>query len=393
MSKILAINAGSSSLKFKLFKEDYQVLFSGSFERIGSDNSQLRYTYGEIKDNLYIPITNHKDAVYDLIHQLEELKIVDNLNEIIGIGHRVVHGGELFKDSILIDDKVIDSIDKLSRLAPLHNPSNLEAIKIFNEVLPLSQSVAIFDTSFHQSMKPKNYIYGTPYEWYEKYSVRKYGFHGISHKYVSERVMEILNNKDAKIIVCHLGNGSSICAVEKGRSIDTSMGFTPLAGLIMGTRSGDIDPSIISYMADVKNCSIEEINEVLNTQSGILGISGVSNDYREIEAGIKNGNERCQLVQDIFVKKIVNYIASYWVELGGVDAIAFTAGIGENAKDLRSKILKSLEPLGINIDNDANELNEGERIITSNDSSVKCYVIPTNEELMICKEVKKIITV
>ncbi|HEY8365482.1 MAG TPA: acetate kinase [Haloplasmataceae bacterium] len=388
MNKILAVNAGSSSLKFKLIDMPEEIVLSeGNIEKIGKENAIVNFKSNTDKIKLTMPIYSHEEAVEYVIKLLIEKAVINDLTEIKGIGHRVVHGGEKFSDSVIIDDEVIKEIEEISDLAPLHNPHNLKVIRIFKDKLPDVISVAVFDTAFHQSMPREAYLYGVPYEWYEKYHVRKYGFHGTSHKYVSNRVETLLNNKKAKIIVCHLGNGGSICAVKEGKSIDTTMGFTPLTGLIMGTRCGDIDPAIIPYMINKTKKSLGEIENELNKKSGLLGISGISNDSRDIEEGIQKGNERCQLAQDMFTRKIASYIASYHVLLEGADAIAFTGGIGENSALTRKEIVDRIKVLGVKIDDQLNNIRGEERLISTEDSAIKCFIIPTNEEVMIARDV------
>lgn len=392
MNLILAVNAGSSSLKFKLINMPEEVtLAEGNIERIGHDDAIVNFKTPNEKVKKIIPVKNHEEAVELLEQHLIDFGVLSSLDEIKGVGHRVVHGGEKFKDSALIDDDVINEIANLSDLAPLHNPHNLRAIQIFRKKLPNVPMVAVFDTAFHQTMPKEAYLYGVPYEWYEKYGVRKYGFHGTSHKYVSGRVCELLGNPNANVIVCHLGNGASVCAVQAGKSVDTSMGFTPLAGLLMGTRSGDIDPAIIPYIMQKTGKTIQEVENDLNKKSGFLGVSGISNDSREIEDGIARGDERCILAQDIFIRKIVNYIATYHVVLGGADAIAFTGGIGENSSLSRMQIAERLKALGVELDPELNDCRGKERLISTPNSKIKCFIIPTNEEVMIARDVMRLI--
>lgn len=392
MNKILSVNAGSSSLKFKLINMPEEITLSeGNIERIGMDDAIFNFKSINGKEKKVQAIKNHQVAVDLLIKGLTEFGVIEDLSEIKGIGHRVVHGGEKFSDSVLIDEEVIKQIELISDLAPLHNPANLMGIKIFKKILPNIPSIAVFDTSFHQSMSKEAYIYGVPYEWYEDYGVRKYGFHGTSHKYVSIRVEELLGKKDAKIIVCHLGNGGSICAVKNGKSIDTTMGFTPLTGLIMGTRCGDIDPAIIPFISNRTKRSVSEIESDLNKKSGLLGISGLSNDSRDIEEGIKRGNERCLLAQNMFTRKIASYIASYHVLLGGADAIAFTGGIGENSALTRAEIVERLAVLGVKLNLELNDIRGDERLISTPDSKINCFIVPTNEEVMIARDVMRLI--
>ncbi len=390
--KILSVNAGSSSLKFQLYEmPEETVLISGMFERIGIENSFYRIKINGEKQTKETAVKNHEEAVNLLIQELFDNKIIASIDEIAGIGHRVVHGGDVYKDSVIIDEKVIKTVTDLIPLAPLHNPANLVGIKVFMEKMPKVKGVAVFDTSFHQTMKETSYLYPVPYEWYTKYGVRKYGFHGTSHKYLSERMESILGKKEIKVITCHLGNGGSICAIRNGECVDTSLGFTPSAGIMMGTRSGDIDFAIIPYIMKEANLSLEEVINKLNKESGLLGIFGKSSDHRDVEEGMKNNDERGILAQTMFVRKIVNYIASYYVLLGGVDAICFSGGIGENSKLTRANIINELASLEIKVDDEANNVRGEEKLISAPDSKVKCYLIPTDEELMIAKDVYQLI--
>mgnify|MGYP002580018242 FL=1 len=385
--KILSVNAGSSSLKFTLFEmPEEKELISGVFERIGIENSFYTIKLNGEKIKKEAVLANHTDAVKILTQELLDNNIVEDLSEIKAIGHRMVHGGEKYASSVLLTDEVIKTVEELSDLAPLHNPANLVGVRAFMEVIPDAVSVGVFDTAFHQTMEEDKYLYPVPYEWYEDYGVRKYGFHGTSHKYVSQKMAEILGKSDAKIITCHIGNGGSLAAVKDGKCIDTSMGFTPNAGIIMGSRSGDIDASLIPYVMKKSGMSISDIDTALNKKSGLLGISGVSSDSRDIEDGIKSGNSRCELAQKMYVDKIVNYIAMYYVELGGADAIVFTAGVGENSISTRKQIVEKLDCLGIKLDEERNNVRGKEALISSDDSKVLVYVIPTNEELMIATD-------
>ena len=390
--KILSVNAGSSSLKFQMYEmPEEKVLISGVFERIGIENSMYTIKINGNKTSKNALLPTHKEAVKLLVNELIENKVIDSLDEIKGIGHRIVQGADKFESSVVIDDKVIETISELSALAPLHNPAAVIGIKAFKEIIPNAVAVAVFDTSFHQTMEKETYLYALPYNWYTDYQVRKYGAHGTSHKYVAGRLSKILNREDIKVIVCHLGNGGSITAINNGKCVDTSMGFTPNAGIIMGTRCGDIDVSIVPYMMQKTNLTYQELDNVINKQSGLLGISGVSSDSRDIESGIKEGNERCILAQKMFVRKVVDYIAKYYVLLNGVDAIAFTAGIGENSISTRKHIIDSLKVLGIKLDEEANNIRGEEKLITTNDSSIPCYVIPTDEEVMMARDTYKFI--
>ena len=395
--KILAVNAGSSSLKFQLLEmPEEQVLISGYIEKIGlSDSFWNTKVNGEkIKGERYLK--NHSEAVKVLIEELLKYKAVESLNEIDGIAHRVLHGGEKYSDSVLITDEVIKDIEDLTKLGPLHHPGNLAGIEAFREALPDTPMVAVFDTAFHQTMPKDKYIFPVPYEWYKNYGVRKYGFHGTSHKYITEVMKEKLNKNDVNLIICHIGSGASISCVKEGKCFDTTMGLTPLDGLMMGTRSGSIDPSILEYVAKESGMDIEEITTKLNKESGLLGISTFS-DRRDVLEGAMSGDEMCKLALEMYDARITNYVAEYFIELGGnVDAIVFTAGAGENSDQLREDITDRLRPLGLDIDKELNskiagfkELHEGK--ISTDKSSVDIYVIPTNEELMMVKETYNLI--
>jgi len=385
--KIMSINAGSSSLKFSLFNMDTNdILVSGLFERIGIEGSCYTIKNSEFKIKQEAALSNHSDAVKILLDKLIELKIINSLEEIDGIGHRVVHGADKYTDSVVITDKVIEDIIKFSDYAPLHNPAHAVCIKAFREVLPNTPMAGVFDTAFHQTMEKDRYLYAIPYEFYEKYQVRKYGAHGTSHRYVSKKISELLGKDDLKIIVCHLGNGSSITAVKNGKCVDTSMGFTPLAGVVMGTRSGDIDASLIPYVMEKEGKSVGEIMDILNKKSGFLGVSQLSSDSRDIEDAIKEGNEQAELTQKMFVNSVVKYISQYYVEMGGCDVLAFTAGIGENSSSTRADIVEQLACLGIKLDVEANNVRGEVKCISSKDSNSLVYVVPTNEELMIAMD-------
>lgn len=384
---ILSVNAGSSSLKFTGFEMPSEdVLISGVFERIGIDNSfyTIKVNGEKIKKEVELP--NHKVAFEILIKELMDNKIVESLDEIKGVGHRIVQGGAYFDKTVIADDDAVSKIDELASLAPLHNPAAIVGINAAKEVMPNAVQTVVFDTAFHQTMAPCEYMYAVPYAWYKEYGIRKYGAHGTSHKYVSQRMNEILGRNDTKLITCHIGNGASISAVKDGKCVDTSMGLTPNAGLIMGSRCGDMDATVVTYAMEKTGMTPKEMDTVLNKQSGLLGISGVSSDSRDIEEGIKNGNERCILAQEMYVKRIVEYIAKYYVLLGGCDAIVFTAGVGENSISTRKEILNKLAVLGIKVDEEANNVRGEERKITTDDSAVPAYIIPTNEELMIAKD-------
>ena len=390
--KIMSINAGSSSLKFSLFNMDTkEVLLSGLFERIGIEGSCYTLEYGEYKIKNEALMETHLDAVKILMDKLLELKIVNSLEEIDGIGHRIVHGGAIYKESVVVTDKVLDDIIALSDLAPLHNPAHAMCIKAFREVLPNTPMVVVFDTAFHQTIEKDRFLYPVPYNWYTDYQVRKYGAHGTSHRYVAKKLQEELGRDDLNIISCHLGNGGSITAISCGKCVDTSMGFTPHAGIMMGTRSGDIDVSMVPYVMEKEGKSAGEIMNDLNKKSGFLGISGLSSDSRDIEDVIKEGNERCILAQKMFVNSVIKYIAQYYVLLGHVDVIAFTAGIGEKSISTRSDIIERLAPLGIEIDPEENNVRGKFKKISSKKSSVDIYVVPTNEELMIAEDTLNLI--
>lgn len=389
--KILSVNAGSSSLKFQMYEmPEEKVLISGVFERIGIENSFYTIKLNGEKIKKEVVLSNHTDAVKILTNELLENNIVSDLSEIKAIGHRMVHGGEKYASSVLLTEDVIKTVEELSDLAPLHNPANLVGVRAFKEVIPSAVAVGVFDTAFHQTMEEENFLYPVPYEWYKEYGVRKYGFHGTSHKYVSEKMASILGKEETKIITCHIGNGGSLAAVKNGKCIDTSMGFTPNAGIIMGSRSGDIDASLIPFVMKKTGMNISEIDNALNKKSGLLGISGVSSDSRDIEDGIKSGKDRCKLAQEMYVNKIVKYIAEYYVELGGADAIVFTAGVGENSITTRKQIIDKLACLGIKLDEQRNNVRAEVALISTDDSSVKVYVIPTDEEVMIARDTYKL---
>lgn len=385
--KILSVNAGSSSLKFQAYEmPEETALISGVIERIGIGNSFYTIKINGEKIKKEIEIKNHREAFEIVVNELLENKIVSSLDEIKGIGNRVVQGGAYFDKTVIVDDSVIAKIDELSSLAPLHNPAAITGIKAAKDVIPNAIQTVVFDTAFHQTISEENFLYALPYEWYTKYKVRRYGAHGTSHKYLSIRMSEILNRTDLKLITCHIGNGSSISAIENGVCKNTSMGLTPNAGLIMGTRCGDIDATIIPYMMEKTGMTPKEIDNAMNKQSGLLGISGAFSDYRDIDDGIVNGNEKCILAEKMLVNRIVDYIAKYYVELNGCDAIIFTAGLGENADRVRKDVLNKLKILGIRVDDARNNIRGVEALITADDSSIPCYVIPTDEEVMIARD-------
>ncbi|MGH4122592.1 MAG: acetate kinase [Clostridium sp.] len=394
--KILVINCGSSSLKYQLINmEDETCLAQGLIERIGSEGSVLtQKVQGRKKFIVKQIMQDHKDAIKLVLSTLidETNGVIKSVDEISAVGHRVVHGGEYYSKSVLIDEKVMKALEDCSKLAPLHNPPNIIGINSCKELMPSTPMVAVFDTAFHQNMPEHAYIYALPYELYEEHKIRKYGFHGTSHKYVSQVASEMMNKdiKDLKIISCHLGNGASIAAIKGGKSIDTSMGFTPLAGLAMGTRSGDIDPSIITFLMEELSLSSEKIAEILNKKSGVLGISGISSDFRDLWDAAKN-NKRAQLALDVFHYEVKKFICSYAGALGGVDCIIFTAGVGENSAKAREACCTGLEFLGVKIDSEKNNVAGIAAEISTADSTVKVFVIPTNEELMIARDTKEVV--
>ncbi|UCZ69967.1 acetate kinase [Bacillus pumilus] len=393
MSKIIAINAGSSSLKFQLFDmPEETVLTKGLVERIGMDNSIFTISVDGEKKTEITDIPDHAVAVKMLLEKLIEFNIIKDFNEIDGVGHRVVHGGEKFSDSVLLTDEVINDIDQLSELAPLHNPANVVGIKAFKQILPDVPAIAVFDTAFHQTMPEQSYLYSLPYDYYKNFGIRKYGFHGTSHKFVTERAAELLGRplEELRLISCHLGNGASIAAVEGGRSIDTSMGFTPLAGVAMGTRSGNIDPALIPFIMEKTGHTAEEVLSTLNKKSGLLGVSGLSSDLRDIEEATEEGNDRAEVALDIFASRIHKYIGSYAARMNGVDAIIFTAGIGENSSEVRARVLRGLEFMGVYWDPSLNNMRGEEAFISYPHSPVKVIVIPTNEEVMIARDVMRL---
>ncbi len=389
MAKIIAINAGSSSLKFQLLNmPEETVVTKGIVERIGLGESIFTIEVNGEKQKDITDIPDHSFAVKMLLDKLTTLGIIQSLDEIDGIGHRVVHGGEKFNDSVLITDQVLAGIEEVSELAPLHNPANIVGIKAFKEVLPNVPAVAVFDTAFHQTMPEKSFLYSLPYDYYKEYGIRKYGFHGTSHKYVSQRAAELLDRplEQIRLISCHLGNGASIAAIDGGKSIDTSMGFTPLAGVTMGTRSGNIDPALIPYIMEKTGKTAQEVLDVLNKNSGMLGVSGFSSDLRDIELEADKGNERAELALEVFTSRIHKYVGSYAARMNGVDAIIFTAGIGENSDVIRERVLRGLEFMGVYWDPSLNKVRGKEAFINYPHSPVKVLIIPTNEEVMIARD-------
>ncbi|WML28903.1 acetate kinase [Neobacillus sp. OS1-32] len=393
MSKIMAINAGSSSLKFQLFDMPSEnIITKGIVERIGLKDSIFSITVAGEKKKETLDIPNHDTAVQILLEKLISNKIIHSFSEIDGVGHRVAHGGEIFKDSVLVTDEVLNQLEKLSELAPLHNPANVSGIRAFQKVLTDISSVAVFDTAFHQTMPESSYLYSLPIKYYQEYGIRKYGFHGTSHKYVSQRAAEMLGRpiEELRLISCHLGNGASIAAIKGGKSIDTSMGFTPLEGVVMGTRSGSVDPSIIPFIMKKTGKTADEVLTILNKESGLLGITGFSSDLRDIETKASEGDARALLALDIFSSRIHQYIGSYAARMNGVDAIIFTAGIGENSPTIRSKVLTGLEFMGVYWDQSLNYIHGEEAVISYPHSLVKVLLIPTNEEVMIARDVLRI---
>ncbi len=396
--KVLVINCGSSSLKYQVLDmTNEELICKGLVERIGMEGSVISHTKtGMDKFVLEVPMKDHKDAIGHVIDAIkdEDHGVVKAMSEIGAVGHRVVHAGEKFAHSVLITDEVIKALEECVDLAPLHNPPNLLGIAACQELMPYTPMVGVFDTAFHQTMPPQSYIYAIPYEYYEKYGIRRYGFHGTSHKYVSERAADMLNVniEDLKIITCHLGNGASVSAIKRGKCIDTSMGLTPLEGLVMGTRCGDIDPAIVTYIREKENLEQGVANEILNKKSGMLGISGVSSDFRDIEAAAEEGNERAMLALKVFAQRVKFYIGGYIAEMNGVDAIVFTAGVGENDMGMRDIICNEMGNLGIKLDLVKNKVRGKEMVISSDDSKVKVLLIPTNEELMIARDTYNIVT-
>ena len=385
--KILAVNCGSSSLKFKMYEmPEEEVLISGLFERIGEKGAGYTIKLNGEKYSKEVDLPTHKVAFEILVDELKKNNIIKKLDEIKGIGHRIVQGGDYFDKTVEADSDTVAKIDELATLAPLHNKAAITGINAAKEVIPSAFEAVTFDTAFHQTIEPVNYLYAVPYEWYTDYKVRKYGAHGTSHKYIASRLNALLGRTNTKLITCHIGSGASVSAIKDGLCIDTSMGLTPNAGLIMGTRCGDIDTSIVTYMMQKQNLSAKEMDTILNKKSGLLGISGVSNDSRDIEEGINKGDERCVLAQKMYVQKIIDYIAMYYFEMGGVDAIAFSAGVGENSIRTRVDIMEGLKVLGVIPDYEANNSRGEEVLVTKPESAVPCYVVPTDEEIMIARD-------
>ena len=394
--KVLVINCGSSSLKYQLIDmENEQVLAKGNYERIGQGNSFVTHKVAGKKYLIEHPVSSHKEAFEIMLEQLQhkDYGVIKDLNEINAIGHRIPHGTDIFDKSVLITDEVIAEIEKTTELAPIHNPPTINGIKACKEIMPGKPMVAVFDTAFHHTISKERYIYPVPYKYYEKYKMRKYGFHGTSHRYVSARVAELIGKKkeELKTVVCHLGQGASLCAVLNGESVDTSMGFTPVAGIPMCARSGDLDPSIVTFLMRKEGLTTDEIDTILNKESGVLGISGVSPDFRDIEKEADEGNERAVLARKSYCYLVAQYIAKYGVSMQGIDVIAFTAGIGENQINIRKMICENLEWLGVKIDLEKNNCRGEEVEISTPDSKIKVWVVPTNEELVIARDTKQIV--
>ena len=394
--KILVLNCGSSSLKYQLINmENEEVLASGKYERIGEDEAFITHKVNGKKIEIKHPAKTHEEAVDFTLKQLTnpEYKVIDDLDEISAIGHRLLNGGEKIKESTIIDDYVVEVLRECIDLAPLHNPAGIIGIEACKKVMPGKPMVGVFDTTFHQTMPKEKYIYPIPYEYYEKYGIRKYGAHGTSHMYVSKRMAEIVNKdiKDLKIVTCHLGQGSSICAVESGKSIDTSMGLTPLGGIPMVTRSGDLDPSVVTFLMKKEHLTADEVENILNKKSGLQAMSGLAPDFREIEASSYGENERARIAIEKFKYEIAGYIAKYAVAMNGIDYIVFTGGVGENQINIRKGICEKLEFMGVKVDVDANNMRGEEKEISTKNSKIKVYVIPTNEELMIARETARLI--
>lgn len=395
MKKIMVVNGGSSSLKFQLLEMPEETLItSGIVERIGMKDSIFTIKVNGEKQIETRDIENHSVAVKMLLEKLINLKIIASFDEIAGVGHRILHGGNKITDSCVLGEEEIAYIESIVDLGPLHIPANLIGVRAFQEVLPNIKNVGVFDTAFHTTMPEESFLYATPYDWYEKYGVRKYGFHGTSHKYVTQRTAQILGKSvdEVNLVICHIGNGASICAVKNGKSVDTTMGFTPLEGIPMGTRSGNIDPAVVEFMMNKKGKSVKEILNLLNKQSGYLGVSGVSSDSRDLVDAASKGNARAQMAIDVQAKRIADYVASYHCYVGGADAIVFTAGIGENAPATRENIINRLAPLGVKIDPVRNNCRGVERLISTDDSLIKVYVVPTNEEVMIARDTLRLIS-
>ena len=395
--EVLVINCGSSSLKFQLIdSEKEHVLAKGLCERIGIDKSSITYQSDKCeKMTKEVDMPTHNEAINAVISALTDEKtgVINDMSEVKAVGHRVVHGGEYFSSSAIVDEDVLEKIEKCNYLAPLHNPANVIGIKACMKIMKDTPNVVVFDTAFHQTMPEEAYLYGIPREYYEKHKIRRYGFHGTSHSYVSKRVAQIMNKpvEELKTIVCHLGNGASICAVDGGKSVDTSMGLTPLAGVMMGTRSGDIDPGILEVLAKMENKDVSEITNILNKKSGVAGLSQVSSDFRDITKAIKEGNAVAKSALDAYIRTVVRFVGAYVAVMNGVDTIVFTAGVGENNSAVRAGVGKHLKYLGVELDEEANKIRGEEKLISTADSKVKVYVVPTNEELAIARETVELV--
>lgn len=390
--KILAVNAGSSSLKFTLIElPSEKVVATGLFEKIGLDASCYSIKYNGEKYEEKLELKDHSVAVDILMKELIRIGIINKLEDIEGVGHRMLHGASQYHESIILNEEILKDIEQYNSLAPLHNPANIMGVRAFMKVLPNVVNTAVFDTAFHQSMEPEFYMYPVPYSWYEDYGVRKYGFHGTSHRFIHRKLTQALGKRDLKIISCHIGNGASLAAIDSGKVIDTSMGLTPLQGLMMGSRSGDIDPAIIEFVTDKTGSSVSGITNELNKKSGLLGISGVSSDLREVDAAILEGNEKALLAKNMYTRRIANYIAMYNNSLNGADAIVFTAGVGENSITTRKLIIEKIASLNVKLDESANEKRESFIKISTDESSIDVYVVSTDEELMIALDTMELI--
>lgn len=395
--EVLVINCGSSSLKFQLIdSEKEHVLAKGLCERIGIDKSSITYQSDKCeKMTKEVDMPTHNEAINAVISALTDEKtgVINDMSEVKAVGHRVVHGGEYFSSSAIVDEDVLEKIEKCNYLAPLHNPANVIGIKACMKIMKDTPNVVVFDTAFHQTMPEEAYLYGIPREYYEKHKIRRYGFHGTSHSYVSKRVAQIMNKpvEELKTIVCHLGNGASICAVDGGKSVDTSMGLTPLAGVMMGTRSGDVDPGILEVLAKMENKDVSEITNILNKKSGVAGLSQVSSDFRDITKAIEEGNAVAKSALDAYIRTVVRFVGAYVAVMNGVDTIVFTAGVGENNSAVRAGVVKHLKYLGVELDEEANKIRGEEKLISTADSKVKVYVVPTNEELAIARETVELV--
>lgn len=394
--KILVINCGSSSLKYQLFDMDNEeVLVKGLVERIGIDGSRLKQEKGDDEYIIEEDMKDHTEAVKHVFDAItdKENGVISDLSEIDAVGHRFVHGGEKITKSVVIDDEVKEAVKEYSKFAPLHNPANMMGLEACEKLLPNVKNVAVFDTAFHQSMPEENFLYGIDYKYYEDQAVRKYGFHGTSHDFITQKTAKVLEKEqnELNMISCHLGNGSSICAVKEGKSFDTTMGLTPLEGLVMGTRSGDLDPTVVTFLMNEYGYDTKKMDNVLNKESGVLGVSGVSSDFRDLENAANDGNKRADIALKMFANRAKRYVAGYMAEVGNVDAIVFTGGIGENSATMRADIMEGFEQFGIKIDPEKNNVRGGCHLISTDDSKVKVFVIATNEELMIARDTKKLV--